>query len=101
MGMFEAGDRVVLCIDRPYGNGHLFAGMRGTVVYADDHIKNNAVCFDGFTHGHDCWGHATEPNSGWWLHDEDIEPLPDECDPEAINEADIADEAELFSFIGI
>jgi hypothetical protein len=105
-GAFHRGDRVVLIVDEPYGNTDLHAGMKGTVEYVIDSedifsSNNNAVCFDDFTGGHDCMGHASGRNNGWWLAESDIS-LDTELEGEdVISEEDIADEREVFAFIGI
>lgn len=92
---YAEGDRVRLLVDSPDNNRYLHAGATGTVIVC---AKRAGVKWDGFRNGNALSGHLTgdECSSGWFVDDDMIELI---CAD--ISDEDIADEAELFAFIGI
>lgn len=92
--IYAEGDRVRLLVDNPDSNRYLYAGATGTVVVCS---RRAGVKWDDFSNGNSLSGHLTgNDHSGWFVDDDMIELI---CDD--ISDADIADEAELFAFIGI
>lgn len=94
--MFDIGDRVRLLVDNPEGNKHLFVGSTGTVVVCG---RRTGVRWDDFNNGNSLSGHlmGDEKKCGWFVNDDIIELI----EIEDVDDEDIADEAELFAFIGI
>ena len=92
---YAEGDRVRLLVDNPDDNLYLYAGATGTVVVCS---KRAGVRWDNFSKGNALSGNLTgdECRSGWFVDDDMIELI---CAD--ISDEDIADEAELFAFIGI
>lgn len=92
---YAEGDRVRLLVDNPDNNPYLHAGATGTVVVCS---KRAGVKWDDFRNGNALSGHLTgdECYSGWFVEDDMIELI---CAD--ISDEDIADEAELFAFIGL
>lgn len=92
---YAEGERVRLLVDNPDSNRYLYAGATGTVVVCS---RRAGVKWDDFNNGNTLSGHLTgnECHSGWFVDDDMIELI---CAD--ISDEDIADEAELFAFIGI
>ena len=92
---YAEGDRVRLLVDNPESNLYLHAGATGTVIVC---AKRAGVKWDDFRNGNSLSGHLTgdECHSGWFVDDDMIELI---CAD--ISDEDIADEAELFAFIGL
>lgn len=85
--MFSVGDRVVLAIETEEDeNEDLGTGSTGTVVHIIYDDARIGVEWDDFNNGHDCAGHCSSMDSGWYV---DECALEFECEPISLDISEV------------